>query len=139
MTNVVDLFPGERSPGGGGPEGPTMDERVTKLERAIEGINTQLARLPTIEAHMAKTSDIAEIKAQLALMAKATDVAEIKGQLSQMPKANDWASLRAEIAEIKGKVSAIPTTWQLVPLLLTTWTAGAAIVFALLRVSGKTP
>ena len=110
-----------------------MEDRVATLEQQMQSIDMKLSKLPSIE------TQIAELKSQIAMTAKATDLAEIKGQLSQMPKANDWASLRAEIAEIKGKVSAIPTTWQLVPLLLTTWTAGAAIVFALLRVSGKTP
>jgi hypothetical protein len=48
------------------------------------------------------------------------------------------------VAEIKGRVgglemrlSAMPTTIQLVVLLTTTWSAGAAIVFALLRFAPK--
>lgn len=108
-------FPGEQPPRGGGPEGPSMEQRVARLEEQFASIDAKLTKMSTLDVQLA----------------------EIKGQLSQMPKASDWATLRAEIAEIKGKVSNIPSTWQLVPLLLTTWAAGAAIVFALLRFSAK--
>ena len=37
------------------------------------------------------------------------------------------------VAEMKGRVMASPTTWQLLGIVITTWTAGAAIVFALGR------
>ena len=123
MGNVFQ-FPGEDPPSGlggeppsgqgGGPEGPDMAERVAKLEQQFAKIDIQLARLPIIEAQMAK----------------ATDVSEIKGQLSQLPKAVDFGRL-------EGRIQTLPTTLQLITALITTWAAGAAIVFTLLRLSGR--
>ena len=42
-------------------------------------------------------------------------------------------TLISSVAELKGRVSASPTTWQLLGIMITTWAAGAAIVFALTR------
>jgi hypothetical protein len=53
-------------------------------------------------------------------------LAEIKTELKSMPKAG-------EIGEIKGRIANLPTTWQLLTLLLTTWAAGAAIVFTVMK------
>lgn len=39
------------------------------------------------------------------------------------------------VSEMKGRLSASPTTWQLLGIMITTWAAGAAIVFALTRLS----
>ena len=43
-------------------------------------------------------------------------------------KQSDIAALRAELAEVKGKVSMLPTWWMLIIGLIATWGAGAAIV-----------
>ena len=43
-------------------------------------------------------------------------------------KQGDLLALRAELAEIKGNISMLPTWWMLVLALITTWGAGAAIV-----------
>jgi predicted fused transcriptional regulator/phosphomethylpyrimidine kinase len=102
--------------GGGGPGGPDMENRVAKLEQAMASIDKKLDRIPMIEAQ------IIEIKAQ---MAKATDVAELKGQLSQMPKATevanikshfktDFGNLKADVAKLDGRVSNLPTMWQMI-------------------------
>jgi hypothetical protein len=124
VNNIVP-FPGDSvPPGGRGPEGPSMEERVTRLEQAVENINGKLSRLSEIE------NQISEVKALLSQTAKATDVAEIKGQLSQMPKAADFGRL-------DGRLQHLPTTLQLVTVLITTWAAGAAIVFTLLRIAGR--
>ncbi len=66
-------------------------------------------------------------------------LAEIKGQLSQAPKGSDFISVRADIAEIKGRLSGIdarfsslPTTWTLLGIVFTTWALGSGIlIFAL--------
>lgn len=39
------------------------------------------------------------------------------------------------VSELKGRLSASPTTWQLLGIMITTWAAGAAIVFALTRLA----
>ena len=64
-------------------------------------------------------------------------LASIEGELKHFPKATDYASLRADIAEIKGRVGSMVTSWQLFTALITTWTAGAAIVFTLVKFAPK--
>jgi hypothetical protein len=39
----------------------------------------------------------------------------------------------AELAELRGKVSMLPTWWMLIVALVATWSAGAGIIFALLK------
>lgn len=50
-------------------------------------------------------------------------------------------AIEVSIAEIKGKLQGLPTSWQMFTAIMTsavaTWSAGAAIVFALLRFAPK--
>jgi hypothetical protein len=69
-------------------------------------------------------------------------MADVKSTLRSIE--TKLGSVAEAVAEIKGRVgglemrlSAMPTTIQLVVLLITTWSAGAAIVFALLRFAPK--
>jgi len=52
-------------------------------------------------------------------------------------KQSELQKLQVDVAEIKGRLSGVPTTWTLFAGLLTallaTWAAGATIVFALLK------
>ena len=131
MKANFSVIDGGRTTGdGGGPEGPSMEDRLEKLEQQFGKIETQLAQT-------AKTSDVADVKAQLtemtsqlAHLAKATDVAEIKGRLAEMPKAVDFGRL-------DGRINQLPTTFQLITGLIATWTIGATMVFTLLRLFGK--
>ena len=77
--------------------------------------------------------DIKDVKSTLKGIEAA--ILEIKTDLKHVPKMNEYASLRAEIGEIKGRVSQMPTLLQLVVTIITTWSAGAAIVFTLLRMA----
>ena len=70
------------------------------------------------------------------------DVKEIRSTLRSVE--TKLSSIAESVAEIKGRIggiemrlSAMPTTIQLVTLLLTTWAAGAAIVFTALRYAPK--
>jgi hypothetical protein len=45
----------------------------------------------------------------------------------------DFSDLAAKVASIEGQIKNIPTVLQLFLALITTWSAGAAIVFALLK------
>jgi hypothetical protein len=70
------------------------------------------------------------------------DVKEIKVTLRGLEA--KLSSIGEAVAEIKGRIgglemrlSAMPTTIQLVTLLLTTWAAGAAIVFTIVRLAPK--
>lgn len=62
-------------------------------------------------------------------------VLEIRTELKHMPTAADHASLKADIARLDAKVSNIPSMWQTLTMIITTWSAGAAIVFTLFRMS----
>ena len=48
-------------------------------------------------------------------------------------KQSDVQKIQVETAEIKGKVSMLPTWWMLVVALVATWSAGAGIGFAFLK------
>lgn len=89
-----------------------LEKRVDTLERDMKDVKASLSRL-----------EIA--------------IAKIDGAITQMPKAMDFASLKSDVAEIKGRLSNTPTTMQLVAMVISTWTAGAAIVFAILRFGVK--
>jgi hypothetical protein len=45
----------------------------------------------------------------------------------------DIQKLQVELAEARGSVSMLPTWWMLIVALVATWSAGAGIVFALVR------
>ena len=85
-----------------------LSERVDGLEKRMERVEGRLSSIEVL-------------------------LAEIKGQLSQMPKATEIGALRADVARIDGKLSSVPTMWQLLAMVISTWTAGAAIVFIIIR------
>jgi hypothetical protein len=94
--------------GGDGPEGPMLEKRISTVE-----------------------TDIATIKSDIAVMKVGQrsiedSLLEIKTELKLLPKAG-------EIGEIKGKLSLLPTTWQLVVILLTTWAAGMYFAIAIAK------
>jgi chromosome segregation ATPase len=61
----------------------------------------------------------------------------IEAELNHLPKAADYASLKADIARIEGRLASIPTTVQMPVMLITTWSVGVGIVFAVLRFAPK--
>ena len=48
-------------------------------------------------------------------------------------KQTDIQKLQVELAEARGRVSMLPTWWMLIVAIVATWSAGAGIVFALVR------
>jgi hypothetical protein len=101
---TVIRFPSNdfRSGGNGdGPEGPMLDQRVTRLE-----------------------TDVSEIK--ISMRSVQDSLIRIETELKALPKS-------AEIGEIKGRIAMLPTTLQLVTLVISTWAAGAGIALALMR------
>ena len=105
MVDPTPLYPGDSQSRGGGPEGPDMENRVSKLEQQFASIDAKLERLAPIEAQLA------ELKIHVSQLPKAAEFGEMKGQLSQMPKVADLTATRTEIAEIKGKLSLMPNNW----------------------------
>lgn len=64
-------------------------------------------------------------------------LARIEAELKHMPKAMDYAALRSEVAEIKGRLTNLPTTLQMIVMLITVWSVGSGIIFAVLRFAVK--
>ncbi len=50
-------------------------------------------------------------------------------------KAAELQKLQIEFAEVKGRISSLPTWWMLMVTVLSTWTVGAGIVFTLVKAS----
>jgi hypothetical protein len=50
-------------------------------------------------------------------------------------KQNELHKIQIDLAEVKGRVSMLPTWWMLIVALIATWSTGTAIVFALLKAS----
>ena len=109
---VIQGGAGTAGIGGTGPEDPTMEQRVSKLEEQFGRFETKIDRV--------------ELK-----------LAELVGLLSQIPKSSDYAALKAEVSELKGKVSNLPSTLTLFSAMIATWVTGAGIVFTLLKYAGK--
>jgi archaellum component FlaC len=87
--------------------GPSDSEKWSSLEYRVERLEDDMADVKaTLNSIEAKLGGVAEA------------VAEIKGR----------------VGGLEMRLSAMPTTIQLVVLLITTWSAGAAIVFALPKI-----
>ena len=115
MNNVVGIS--DRKPfttgGGSGPEDPMLERRVDTLEADMKEVKSSLSRIEVTLARM-------------------------DGTLSQLPKASDFTRLSTEIAEVKGKVSNLPTTWTILSVVFTTWGIGSGVlIFALTRLFAK--
>lgn len=66
-------------------------------------------------------------------------VARLEEELRSLAKdqQKEFTDIKVKLAGIEGRLSAAPTILQLITVVVTTWSAGAAIVFALLRFSPK--
>jgi hypothetical protein len=61
----------------------------------------------------------------------------IETELKHLPKATDYASIKADIARIEGRLTNVPTTLQMLVMLITTGSVGVGIVFTVLRFAPK--
>jgi hypothetical protein len=95
--------------GGSGPEDPMIEQRVARLEDDLKEVKSSLK---IIEAAVSEIKHLPKMSDNLALQ-------------------RDFGALKAEVAEVKGRVSNLPTWWMLLLALLATWGAGAGIVYAL--------
>jgi hypothetical protein len=59
------------------------------------------------------------------------DMRELKGVLKDIQR--DLVDVRMKVSAIDARLATVPTSLQLLVMMLTTWSAGAAIVFALPR------
>jgi uncharacterized coiled-coil protein SlyX len=70
------------------------------------------------------------------------DMKEVKSSLKGIQEsltqiAISIAKLDGRMTGLEGRLQAIPSAWQLFVALITTWSAGAAIVFAMIRFAPK--
>ena len=102
--------------GGGGPEGPTLEQRVSHLERDMSRVLTMLERLEPkiIEQHArgATQADVFALKADIA--AVKSDIARIDGRLDGLEK----------------RFAMIPTTWQTISIVAGLMLGITGILFA---------
>ena len=82
-----------------------LSERVERLEKRMERVEDRLSSIEVL-------------------------LAEIKGQLSQMPKSADLVTVRTDIARVDGRISSLPTMFQVMGMFLAT---GLTLLFATLR------
>ena len=77
---------------------------------------------PMLEQRVARLEQILE-----RLEPKITEI------LLTCAKQTDIQKLQVELAEARDRVSMLPTWWMLIVAIVATWSAGAGIVFALVR------
>jgi hypothetical protein len=108
MTDRKLVEPNPRSGSGGpeGPEDPTLAKRIAEIEARQAKMDVKLERIDA------------------ALQRLEPAIREI---------GNRFADLNARVAGVEGDLKAMPTFVQLAVMLISTWAAGAAIVFALLK------
>jgi septal ring factor EnvC (AmiA/AmiB activator) len=92
--------------GGSGPEDPMLEGRVAALETRLDQIEGKVDRIDA------------------ALQRLEPAIRDIGSKISD---------LNARVAGVEGHLRAMPTFIQLVVALISTWAAGTAIVFALLK------
>ena len=123
--------------GGGGPTDGMLD-RVERLETILASLEPKINEILLTGARQVDLQRLETKVAEIvASGAKQADVHRLELRLSESAKQVDLKALRTDLAEVKGRVSMLPTWWMLITALIATWGAGTAIVFALLRFAPK--
>lgn len=107
-VKMVSSNQNPRAAGPRGPDGPKLEQRVARVEGKVDRIEAAIIRIEP-------------------------KISEIAGELKHLPKAGDVAALKADIAEVRGRLAVPPTWWMLIVALIATWSTGTATVFALLK------
>ena len=100
-------------------DGRMLEQRVARLEDDMKDIKSILARIEQrfsgIEQRVSGIEQrLSGIETELKHLAKATDVAELRGRITNLP-----------------------TTVQMLVMLITVWSVGTGMVFAVLRLAVK--
>jgi len=103
---VFKMYDNPSKGGGSGPEDPMLEGRVTALETRLGQIEAKVDRVDA------------------ALQRLEPAIRDIGSKLSD---------LNVRVAGVEGHLRATPTFIQLLVALITTWAAGTAIVFALVK------
>jgi hypothetical protein len=101
VTNTLKLaFPS----GGDGPEEPTVEQRVSRLEKILERLEPKITEILLTGA---KQNDVQKVQLEMA---------ELKGRMMA----------------IEAKLGALPSTFTLLTIVFTTWALGSGIlIFAI--------
>jgi hypothetical protein len=109
MTNIHQLrqYTGgsQRGDGGSGPEDPMLERRVDTLEADMKEVKASLLRLETGFARMEE-------------------------RLSHVATVSDIAAVRESVSRLDGKLTLIPTTWQIIAILAALLFGVASLVYA---------
>ena len=101
---------------GDGPHDPDMETRLRRLEDSI----------PRIEALMTRMDD--------RLRVMETDIGEMKGQTAPLLTLGDKVDkLAIDVAEVKGRVTHLPSTWAMITTMLGGQIALAGLLATILR------
>ena len=96
-----------------------LERRVASLEEKMGRIDAKLSGIELI---------LAEIRGQLSQMPKAMDFVAIRNDV-----ARDFVALGADVAELKGRVANLPTTWTLLSFSIGVSLASAGLAFTIAR------
>jgi hypothetical protein len=104
---------------GGGPHDPGMEMRLQRLEDAI----------PRIESLIRSIDDrIGRVEDRLGL---------VEDRLGRMEKEVEQVRvIQVELAEVKGRVGALPTTWAMLTAIMAGQITFAGVFAAVLRLAG---
>lgn len=104
---------------GGGPEDPMLEQRVGRLEEKVDRIEAILMRLEPQISEVLRTG------------AKQADLTKLQSDFIHFEAAaatkDDLHNVQLDLAEVKGRVSNLPTWWMLIVAILSTWGMGFAI------------
>jgi len=106
MTATIHKGPWQGGSSGGGPEDPKLEERVSGLERDMVDLKNKIDNIDSA-------------------------LKRLEPAIREITTRN--GDINARIASVEGQLKAMPTVLQLFLAIITTWAAGAAIVFALLK------
>ena len=104
--SIVRRGPSLGAGGPGGPDDPAFEKRIATLEARIDHISVKIDRI---------------------------DAAALRIEPAMRDIASKFADLNARVAGVEGHLKAMPTFIQLAVALISTWVAGTAVVFALLK------
>ena len=116
MGDVVVLPSGRGggSGGGGGADGSMLEMRVAQLETEIRAVQDATGRL------------------EAAATALAQDFKEFRQDLKDL-RSKDVFEIRNKLSFVEGRLQGMPGTWQLLTIVLATWTLGTGLLFAVLK------
>ena len=110
------------SDGGGGGTSDGMDLRITALEKGFEKLDGKIDKLTELLSSFAlKTSE---------------RLGAIEGRLTGIEKTLDAKASTADLREVSGKISSIPTTWQTVAIIAGLLVGIGTISVSLLKLAG---